>query len=386
MTRRAVVTTVHPHGSGLAVGSHHVARELARRGWEVVLLCDPASLAHLAAAPFSASAASRLAAARAGWRDIAPRLSTWTPLTLVPLAGRFGGGSAAMLDLWPRVSLPPLAARLRRKGFEAPDLLMLDGAVHAALADMLSPARTVVRMFDHPDGRALPAELDRRERTLIAAADLVAVTAAGLVPVAESHGARRVHLLENGVDPEPFAGPLPEPADLAAIPRPRAVYAGAIEPWVDQALVGAAARLAPDISFVWIGPQRDPRPADEPANVHRIGAVPYEALPAYLVHCDAGLIPFDRANHAALVDTVNPLKLYDYAAAGLPVVATPWPELERIGGPVTFAGDAAGLVSALRAVLAAPDPEAARAFARQASWQSRVDGLLEAAGLPVQAP
>jgi len=159
------------------------------------------------------------------------------------------------------------------------------------------------------------------------------------------------------------------------------VYAGAIEPWVDQSLVEATARLCPAISFVWIGPQRSPPLGPDAPNVFRLGKKRYEDLPAYLTHCDAGLIPFDRAGYAALVDTVNPLKLYDYAAAGLPVVATPWPELERIGGPVTLAEGAPAFAAALRAVVAAAAPAAAREFARNASWQRRVDGLLDALGL-----
>jgi glycosyltransferase involved in cell wall biosynthesis len=383
VSRRAVITTVHPYGMGLAVGSHHLARELARRGWQVLLLSDPASPVHAAAAPLSLAARGRMQAALAGWREVAPRLAAWTPLTLAPLAGRLGAGSPAMLYLWPRLTLPPLAGRLRRRGFDRPDLLVLDGAVQAGLADMLVPRQLVVRMFDHPDGRTgLPEALRQRERALVARADLVAVTAGGLVPVAEAAGARRIHLFENGVDPTAFEGTLPEPADLAAIPRPRAVYAGAIEPWVDQRLVDAVARLCPDISIVWIGPQRAPPPGPDAPNVHRLGAKPYETLPGYLVHCDAGLIPFDRAGHQALVDTVNPLKLYDYAAAGLPVVATPWPELERIGGPVLLAEGPPAFAESLRSALAAPRPAAARAFARGASWQARVDGLLGALGIP----
>ncbi|MCA0319490.1 MAG: glycosyltransferase [Proteobacteria bacterium] len=382
MTRHAVVTTVHPHGMGLAVGSHHLARELARRGWQVLLLADPASLAHALASLASAAPRDRMRAALTGWRTIGPSLSTWTPITLAPLAGRLGAGSPAMLDLWSRMSLPPLAGRLRRQGFGSPDLLVLDGAVQAGLAEALAPRHLVVRMFDHPDGRAgLPEALRQREKALIARADLVAVTAPGLAPVAAAAGARRVHLFENGVDPAAFDGPLPEPADLAVIPRPRVVYAGAIEPWVDQSLVEATARLCPAISFVWIGPQRSPPLGPDAPNVFRLGKKRYEDLPAYLTHCDAGLIPFDRAGYAALVDTVNPLKLYDYAAAGLPVVATPWPELERIGGPVTLAEGAPAFAAALRAVVAAAAPAAAREFARNASWQRRVDGLLDALGL-----
>ncbi|MGY4329394.1 glycosyltransferase involved in cell wall biosynthesis [Bradyrhizobium sp. LB7.2] len=251
-----------------------------------------------------------------------------------------------------------------------------------SLADSLSPGTTVFRIFDHPDGRAgLPEELRRRERELISSVDLVAVTAAGLISMATAAGARKVHLLENGVDPMAFSVATSDPRDLADIPRPRAIYAGAIEPWVDQELVNEAARLCPHISFVWIGPGRARPVGPDPSNVYRLGAKPYTALPAYLVNADVGLIPFDRARHAALIETINPLKLYEYAAAGLPVVATPWKELERIGGPVIFASDAKSFAAAVRTAVNTPCPDAAKSFARAASWQHRVAHLLAASGL-----
>lgn len=382
MTRRAIVTSVHPLDSGLAVGSHHIARELARCGWRVVLLSDPASIAHFGAASFSRSARARSRAALAGWRRIAPGLDAWTPATLVPLAGRLGAGSAVLLDLWPRFVLPSLVHRLRYEGYEAPDLLLLDGALYASLVDELSPRRTVFRIFDHPDGRpGLPEELRRREIALMSRVDLVAVTAVGLLSVASAAGARKIHLLENGVDPMAFSVSADDPRDLAAIPRPRAIYVGAIEQWVDQDLVNEVAHLCPNISFIWIGPGRARPARPDTSNVYRLGAKPYASLPAYLVNADVGLIPFDRARHSALVDTVNPLKLYEYAAAGLPIVATPWKELKRIGGPVMLAADAKSFAAAVRTAVDAPRPDAAKSFAEAASWRKRVTDLLASAGL-----
>jgi glycosyltransferase involved in cell wall biosynthesis len=346
------------------------------------MLSDPASIVHFGAAWLNRAARARSLAALAGWRRIAPGFDTWTPATLVPLAGSLGAGSAALLDLWPHFALPSVIPRLRREGYEAPDLLLLDGALYASLADNLSPGKIVFRIFDHPDGRTgLPEELRRRESALISRVDLVAVTAAGLVSVATAAGARKVHLLENGVDPTAFSQAARDPCDLAAIPRPRAIYAGAIEPWVDQDLVNEVARLCPDISFIWIGPGRARPATPDPSNVYRLGAKPYASLPSYLVNADVGLIPFDRARHTALVDTINPLKLYEYAAAGLPVVATPWKELERIGGPVIVASDANSFAAAVRTAVDTPCSDAAKSFAQTASWQQRVANLLTSAGL-----
>jgi hypothetical protein len=54
--------------------------------------------------------------------------------------------------------------------------------------------------------------------------------------------------------------------------------------------------------------------------VHLLGGRPYEQLPAYCRGFDVGLIPF-RMNR--LTRAVNPIKLREYLAAGLPVVSSP---------------------------------------------------------------
>lgn len=374
--RTAVVTTVHPAAASLAVGSHHVARELARRGWRVLLLSDPCSLVHVMAAPFSSPAAVRLRAAMAGPVGTPGGMQELTPLTFAPLAGRFGAGSAASLRLWPAFTLPRLGPWLDRHGFREPDLLLLDGPLMGHIQAWIRPRRTLLRVFDDPSGRIAfsPALLDL-ERRIAVTADLVVVTAPALQAFAASLGATRVHLMPNGVDLPHFRQPTVLPLDLASIPPPRIVYAGAIAPWIDQRLMDVVTARMPEASFVWIGPGQPPdrrRP-----NEHWLGPRPFDDLPAYLQHCDAAIIPFDRANHCALVDSIHPLKLYDYLASGLPVVATPWRELQRMASPAVLAEGAADFVEALRAALAGGRPNAG-AFLEAATWSRRVDDLFAA--------
>ena len=60
-------------------------------------------------------------------------------------------------------------------------------------------------------------------------------------------------------------------------------------------------------------------------NMHFLGRKRYEELPAYCRHFDVGFIPF-KINE--LTRAVNPIKLREHLAAGLPVVSTPMPEVK----------------------------------------------------------
>jgi glycosyltransferase involved in cell wall biosynthesis len=84
------------------------------------------------------------------------------------------------------------------------------------------------------------------------------------------------------------------------------------------------------------------------ANVRLLGPRPYAALPSYLVGMDVGLIPFKRnpvTYHA------DPIKAYEYLAAGLPVVATELPALRRLEHVVRLAETTPAFLSALDAAI-----------------------------------
>ena len=64
-----------------------------------------------------------------------------------------------------------------------------------------------------------------------------------------------------------------------------------------------------------------------------------------------GLIPFDVQAYPALVHAVHPLKLYEYLACDLPVVATRWDELERLASPAILCDSVMDFQIAIRKAL-----------------------------------
>ncbi len=105
-------------------------------------------------------------------------------------------------------------------------------------------------------------------------------------------------------------------------------------------------------------------------NVHCLDAVPYGQLPEYARYFDIGLIPF-LINK--LTVAVNPLKLMEYFALGLPVLASRLPELEAIDGPLWLASTAEEFCDNLKSLLwtYAAHNNSAREVARRNGWDQR---------------
>jgi glycosyltransferase involved in cell wall biosynthesis len=171
----------------------------------------------------------------------------------------------------------------------------------------------------------------------------------------------------------------PEAADLGDIPRPRIGFYGLIHEWWDLDLMAEIAKRRPDWSFVFVGQSNmDLSPYREIRNMHFVGQRPHEELPAYSRGFDVGVIPH-KINKLTI--NMNPIKLPEYLAAGLPVVASSLPELEIRGDDVRIAETADEWISAIEQSLSVRSPELDRARSEAVSkdsWASRVKTILAA--------
>lgn len=114
--------------------------------------------------------------------------------------------------------------------------------------------------------------------------------------------------------------------ELADIPRPILGFWGHISyDWVDAGLLKYLAEKRPQWIFLLIGRNSmEPDEFENYKNIRLVGEKNFEDLPSYCKAIDVGLIPFVKS---PLTDNCNPLKLYEYLAAGLPVVSTDIPEV-----------------------------------------------------------
>jgi glycosyltransferase involved in cell wall biosynthesis len=119
------------------------------------------------------------------------------------------------------------------------------------------------------------------------------------------------------------------------------VFAGAFRSWHGVVhLAAALARLhaAGETRFggVFIGDGPERAAAERCAQglpgVQFTGAIPHDQLPEVLRRAQIGVAPFEPARHAPLRLGFywSPLKIFEYMAVGLPVVAPALPRLERL--------------------------------------------------------
>jgi glycosyltransferase involved in cell wall biosynthesis len=190
------------------------------------------------------------------------------------------------------------------------------------------------------------------------------------------------HLVTHGVDFEHFSRAAEESTRVAeeirGLPRPILGFHGLLADWVDLEIVGEVARQRPAWSLVLIGKvETDLSPIQNLPNVHLLGHRPYELLPEYLRGFDIAVLPF-VCNE--LTFNSNPLKLREYLAAGLPVVAAPLPEVTKFNDLVSLARTPDEYIRAVERLLqrgeTGPSQERSRMMLPE-SWETKISQMEE---------
>lgn len=256
----------------------------------------------------------------------------------------------------------------------------------AALLESLRPSRVVYDCMDHfagfQTGRARQ-RIEAAENAIVARADVIFVTSHPLWDQFR-HCHRHVLLAPNGVDVDHFSSVATRIGESkqAMAPAPVIGFQGALGDWLDYELIESLAAARPNWRWEFVGPihAKEARRICSLPNVQHIPAVAYRDLPEQLTRFNVGVIPFRRNR---LTDAAQPVKLGEYLAAGLPVVATRLASLHAVPGHVTLAETAADWLAALEAALAdgmhsLPAIAERRMLAATHSWRRTAETVLAA--------
>jgi glycosyltransferase involved in cell wall biosynthesis len=314
-------------GGSFVVGSHHLARNLARLGHSVAHISTPITPFHLFRRSNNKESLARFELWQRHGQHESPSLFEYVPMSLIPWT--FARWALTSKQNPYLLTGPTIRSVLQRQGFDSIDILLVDQPKFAGIRHLLNPRRLVYRATDLYASLTGDAIVNRAEKILSnQEADLLIGTSWPVLNHLEQLAPGKPSLLlENGVDLEHFSEPRSQPAEYVDRRRPRILYVGAIDDRFDTKAIAILANERPDWDIFLVGPiSRDLSEILDISNVSVLGSRPYRDLPAFMQHADIGLLPLN--NHPANAGR-SPMKLYEYAAAGLPVVAKRTPELSR---------------------------------------------------------
>jgi glycosyltransferase involved in cell wall biosynthesis len=321
------------------------------------------------------------------------KLARQTPegITVVSPAALPFFGSRAARDANRRLIRAQIARLARQRGLTQP-ILWIAIPTAVEMIGRLHESLVVYQVSDKYDANTMdhatdPATIRRLHERALDAADIIFYSGRKLFEEA-TRGRERSYLLEQAVDFEHWAragsGELEVADEVAAIPRPRVGYFGAIEPWlVDQELIKRASRERPGWHWVFIGNKSRGMEIENLANVHFLPPVKYDELPRYAAGFDVCVLPWETEQ--AFTNYGSAIKVREYLATGKPVVIAPLPEYEPMSDVLRIARSRDEFLDLIQDALDETDAGAARA--RQASvaggtWDARaewVSGLIEEA-------
>lgn len=311
-----------------------------------------------------------------GSRTVAPNISVFCPLVIPFYGSRLARWINRRFYSW------SLRRTCRKMSFCDPLVLSFVPS-SADVIGTLGESRIVYYCVDEYSrftgaDRAAILEMERR---LIEKSDLVVVSASPLYRSKKRYNPN-TFLIPHGVDVAHFRqacfAETEIPEDFPPRDGPVIGFFGLIEDWVDLGLVRSLAEARPAWSFVLIGDARaDTSVLRGVPNVHLLGRRSYQSLPGYCKAFDVAILPF-VLNELTLA--ANPLKLREYLAAGLPVVATPLPEVQRLEGLVRMARTPREYLAEIDGLLAAgrrgPRLEDSLLMDEE-SWDNKVEELCD---------
>jgi glycosyltransferase involved in cell wall biosynthesis len=225
------------------------------------------------------------------------------------------------------------------------------------------------------------------ELRVLHAADVVLAVSDGLCRL-KSPANANTHLVHNAADYDHFASArdpaTPVAPELRGLPAPVIGCVTRVVPeYFDADLLRRVFARRPDWSFVVVGPEygggeqatRSLRALKELPNVHLLGRREFTALPSYLKAFDACLIPYVLSENKQLAD---PLKLYEYLAAGKPVISKPLPLSDDVRGVVASADGPDEWIEAIDRALRTDSTALVaqrQAIARRNTWDARVERI-----------
>jgi hypothetical protein len=306
-------------GNKYVVGSHHLAKQLAKQGHKVMHIPHPWSLLHeLKRGPREAFLSG----------EIEPNLWQYQIGGWMPSKWHAMGISYSAHSRFLAKKITEHALDLDIENF---DVCFVDDPVFQEAVQQIECEKVVYRPTDiyteMPNGSAYKAV----ERQLIQQADHIVATSEAIIKFHHIEGGN-VSVMTNGFDYEHFINAPSEPSRKDATQQKVCLgYVGSLDARFDAHLLNAAASALPDVEFHIHSPDQQHSLDLSLENVHHLGAIDYQALPEKLANYDALIMPFTfTTNNKGR----SPMKFFEYAATNKPMIVPDY--FDTVGMPGVF--------------------------------------------------
>lgn len=360
-----------PWRTSLQISTLRLAKQFARNGWRVIWICPPL--------PPYYRLRKRKAELEAQYKSGGVFLEegsvfAYTPFTVLPFTLRAPIGATVLADRQWGLCLPSLSSVLRRSGFPQPDLLWMSNYGGLGLYRLFPHTPSIWHITDdYPErssyrDRCLAVCRANYEKAdhLVFSSPLVAEKVASEYGLAE----KPVTVLPHAVDRAQLEPPT-SPDPLPHLGNPRIVYLGNTTQAEPAHFEQVADCTSADV--VIIGPKGPLAAIENHPRIHLLGPMPPEQATEVLKHCDIGFVNYSWSHLSFHSRGGNPMKTYEYAAAGLALLCPEMDIITAIGAPAATYSNDEELTHAARTALdsRAELGEAARAWIEGQTWDER---------------
>lgn len=326
--KKVLICTNNYFTSKYQVGSQSYAKAFEKLGYKVAYISNPISpLHHIFANNEDLIKRNEIYKSKGMWDG---NIWYYVPKSYITPQNKPILSSKFIFKNWNKFLISCLCNILKKNGFDTVDIFWCESPVFHILFDKIKYKKSIYRLADYSKGFKNNWNLiEKNELRLLNKVDKVIYTAKNIKQQYNSiNDSSKMLYIPNGIDLD-FIKSTDKtvPKEFENIEGPIVIYVGLIDYWFDIDLISKSALAYPSYSFVLIGDFTiDLASLKKLSNVYILGAIQHKYISNYLANSDIGIIPFKKDD---FVDSINPIKLYEYAAYDLKIVTTSWKEIDQ---------------------------------------------------------
>ncbi|MFP7334850.1 glycosyltransferase [Shouchella clausii] len=324
MSRLKILFISHTFmGGTFVVGSHHLSRELSLKGHYVVHMSTPITLLHLLNAK-DEEQRQRIKVAFNKTSISETNVINYIPISFIPWKISRILYNITGVNFLTKTILD--TKKILKQDF---DYVIIDQPKCVGLEEKLRAKKIIYRATDLYASLINDNVIVKAESKIISVSEGMIGTSTPVVKHLKAISDKPVLQLENGVEAEHFQKKCSVPKEYASIEGPIAVYVGALDHRFDFDALKWISDGFPNLNIMIIGPSdiNIKKSFSQSNNVNFLGPKKYSDLPPYLQFATIGLLLL--SNHPSN-NGRSPMKLYEYASSGLPVVAKATEQIEKV--------------------------------------------------------